>query len=300
MSLPVLTRAAAERLLEIAPDSSAAFSLLAGMANPGDDHSALLDGITRAVKRSETPVIDRARLGFAGGRLAHLAGDTARAFAFFESVNQAHSAQDDAVGRAALENRLINTFGKIGWPDFPARDRLILLTGTPNSGQTFLADVVASHPDTVLATDIGPLAEAIVGLKDHSGSSDPFPECVAAASEDVWQAASDTMFADLMVGCGEAKVYVMSAAAFLQARAAAALAPGSVNAELRRTRMACALSDFMRHEGASAAYSYSADGLGRLFRTTEILSAFWDGVLPHAPLTVTDSKLVHAPEAATA
>ena len=301
MSLPVLARAAAERLLEIAPDSSAAFSLLAGMANPGDDHSALLDGITCAVSRSETPANDKARLGFAGGRLAHLAGDTARAFAFFESANQAHSAQDDAAGRAALANRLITAFGKVSWPDFQARARLILLTGAPNSGQAFLADVVASHPDAVLATDIGPLAEAVVGLKDRSGSSDPFPECVAAASEDVWQAASDAMFADLMADYGEAKVYVMSApAAFLQAGAAAALAPGSVITELRRSPMAYALSGFMRHEGASAAYSYSAEGLGRLFRTTETLSAFWDGVLPHAPITVTDSELVHAPEAAAA
>jgi hypothetical protein len=42
--------------------------------------------------------------------------------------------------------------------------RLILLTGAPNSGQAFLADFVASDPDTVSPTDIGPLAEAVVGL----------------------------------------------------------------------------------------------------------------------------------------
>jgi Flp pilus assembly protein TadD len=61
MSLPVLARAAAERLLEVAPDSSAAFSLLAGMAKPGEDHSTMLDGITRAISRSETQANDMAR-----------------------------------------------------------------------------------------------------------------------------------------------------------------------------------------------------------------------------------------------
>jgi tetratricopeptide (TPR) repeat protein len=182
MSLPVLARAAAEPLLDVAPDNSAAFSLLAGMAKPGEDHSTMLDGISRAIARSETPANDNARLGFAGGRLAHLAADSARAFAFFESANQAHSAQYDAASRATLANRLMNAFSKVSWPDFQPRARLILLTSAPGSGQAFLADVVASHPDAVLATDIGPLAEAVVGLKERSGSSGAFPECVAAAS----------------------------------------------------------------------------------------------------------------------
>ena len=134
MDLPVLARAAAERLLEVAPDNSAAFSLLAGMAKPDEDHSTMLDGITRAISRTETRANDKARLGFAGGRLAHLAGDPARAFAFFESANQAHTAQDDAAGRAARANRLINAFSKVSWPDFQPRAQLILLTGAPGSG----------------------------------------------------------------------------------------------------------------------------------------------------------------------
>lgn len=301
MSLPILARAAAERLLEVAPDNSAAFSLLAGMARPGENHAAMIDGITRTISRSETSAVDKARLGFAGGRLAHLSGDFDQAFAFFQVANESHNAKDDAAGRAALSKRLMTAFSQVRWPSFQPKARLVLLTGAPGSGQAFFADVVASHPDAVLATDIGPLAEAVVGLKERTGSAESFPECVAAASPEAWQAASEAMFANLMADYGEAKVYVMSApAAFLQAGAAAALAPGAVIAEMRRTPMAYALSGFMQHEGANAAYSYSAAGLGRLYRTTEALSAFWHGALPNPPIPVADADLVHGPEVAAA
>jgi tetratricopeptide (TPR) repeat protein len=301
MGLPVLARAAAERLLDVAPDSSAAFSLLAGMAKPGEDHTGMLEGIARAISRSETPPVDRARLGFAGGRLEHLAGNPDRAFTFYEIANRSHAATDDAAGRSKLASRLSDAFSQVAWPKFQPRAGLILLTGLPNSGQAFFADVVASHPDAALASDINTLASAVVSLKARSGSAEPFPECVAAAPPSAWQAASDAMFADLMAEHGEADVYVMSApAAFLQAGAAAALVPGAVIVDLQRTPMAYALSGFMAHEGANAGYSYSAAGLGGLYRTVQSLTAFWEGVLPTPPIAMTDDELIHAPEAAAA
>lgn len=297
MGQPRLARAAAERLLELAPTNAAAHSLLADLAEPGDDHAPLLNSIKSALAHPSLSLPERSRLSFAGGRLAHLAGDIAEAFDLFHEANKCHAALDDAAGRAALADRLEGAFGEIDWPTFTPAAKLILVTGLPNSGQAFLADVIASHPEVVLATDLNTLTEAAFSIKERSGSGKHFPECVGAAPESAWRAASDSMFSNLVSNYGEASAYVMSApAAFLQAGAAAALAPGAVIIDLSRAPMAYALSNYMRNDDPQAGYSYSAEGIGRLFRTAQSMMAFWQGVLPWEILSVSDRDLVQAPE----
>lgn len=291
-----LARAAAERLLELVPTNAAAHSLLADLAEPGGDHAKLLTGVKSALAHPELSLRERARLGFAGGRLAHLAGDATEAFDLYRAANKSHAAIDDASGRAALADRLANVFSEIRWPTFTPAAKLILITGLPNSGQAFLADVVASHPDAALATDLNTLTEAAFSIKERSGSATHFPECLPAVPESAWRAASNTMFSNLVSDYGAASAYVMSApAAFLQAGAAAALAPGAVIVDVSRAPLAYALSNYMRHDDPQAGYSYSAEGIGRLYRTAQSLMAFWQSVLPEPILAVSDHDIAHAP-----
>lgn len=301
MGLPRLADAAARRLLELSPTNAAAFRLLASVATPGQGNGDLLVGIEAALRRADVPLRDIARLGFAGGRLAHLDGDTDRAFALYQLGNQSRAVNDDAAGRDALAQRLANAFGALEWPEFTPRARLILLSGLPGAGQPFLADVIASHPDVVLVSGVSLLAEAAMSVQAHAGAEAAFPECTPKVSAQAWQAASNGLFARLAEEYGDAEAYVFSApAAFLQVGVAAALAPGATIVHLERAPLAYALASYMKNYDGGAGYSYSPEGLGRLFRVSQSLSAFWASVLPTLPISVADDALASAPARITA
>lgn len=299
MALPRLAHAAAWKLLDLRPGAVAPIRLLARIAAPGEAQDALAATAEAALARPDLADGDRAGLNFALGRIRHLAGRHDEAFEHFVAANQARAARDDLSGRETLARSIMTAFARLRWPTHRTSARLILIDGLPKSGAAFLAEALASHDAVAMADNPAILADAAANLKTYSGTATPFPDCVPHFANETWEAAAATMFARLHEDFGPASAYVMAPpSGFLQTGVAAALSPDAVVVELARAPMALGLANFMWGPDQGADYSFSVEGIGRLFRLFSQTMAFWRLTLPTPPIIIDGDALASAPLAA--
>jgi tetratricopeptide (TPR) repeat protein len=285
------------RALELRPGYPGAITLLGRIARPGKDETGILPEIEAALARPDLPSGDRSTIGFAAGRVLHLANRHSEAFSHFEAANKAKNAKDNASGRESLAQDLMSVFKRIDWPTHPTRARLILLVGLPYSGAAFLADTLASHPGAVLVDDPGALANTAASLNAYGGLEAKFPACVPQLSKEAWETAAAAFRGRLYENWGPADTYMMAPpAGFLQVGLAAALMPEAVIVDVRRPPMASALATYMWNPSAGAHYSFSFESLGRLYRLYEQAMAFWSAWLPRPPIRIDAEAMVRLPQ----
>lgn len=253
--------------------------------------------------RADLPEMDRVYLAFALGKAHEDRADHAAAWAAYDRGNTLRRAMGRwraDVAEAAAQ-RIAAAQGPAlfaGRPvaGHPARDP-IFIVGLPRSGSTLVEQILASHPDVEGTQElpfIGRIAAELCGADPACGL--PLrPEALARLTPAQARQLGARYLAEAGSHrhLGQARFIDKMPNNFWHLGLIARILPNATVIDVRRHPMACGFANLKQLFGTSHhEFAYSAEDLGRHYRTYLALMRHWDSAMPGRVLRLHYEDLV--------
>lgn len=284
------------------PDAAFAWWGLANLKTVRFDAADALV-LTRCFEQANVAEDERAVLGFALVKALEDQDRYADAFAVLRQANALRRKQQpwDAAAFGRTVDAIIATF-----PQQPATTpakpgarghEVVFIVSMPRSGSTLIEQIIAAHPEVEGAGELSDLSSVIEDESRRRGV--PFPEWVAAATDDDWKRLGES-YLERTARWRErhARFTDKSLLNGPYVGAAAAMLPGARFVHCRRDAVETALSCYRQWFNHSQAFSYDLDDIAAYRRDHERLMTFWTQRLPGTFFTQVYEELLADPESA--
>jgi len=286
--------AAFREALRLEPDNSQALLSLSELAAAGYDRFAdeEIRRIEALAARSDLPIDDQCRLGYALGRIFDQAGSCAQAFAHIHRANELRREIDrrcgvvfDPAAQRALIDRMITTFT----PGYFERVRSfgvdselpVFVVGMPRSGTSLAEQILASHPQVHGAGELRELDTLIMMLPGRVGTDEGYPECLASMDAATTRSVALRHVQRLRhLGGAAGRVADKNPLNFLHLGLIATLFPRARIIHCRRHPADTCLSCYFQNFAGPYAFVRDLRDLGEYYREYERLMEHWTRVLP--------------------
>ncbi|MEJ2652679.1 MAG: tetratricopeptide repeat protein [Gammaproteobacteria bacterium] len=250
-------------------------------------------------------VYERILLHFEAGRLLDNAGEYDRAFAHYRQGNELKIGQSkkfDPEQHAANVKKIIKAFSA----DFMHRapratetsELPIFVVGMPRSGTSLVEQILASHPRVFGAGELPDIMQIADSLPAALGVQTPFPQCVAAITEEACNLLGQRYLHRLRSLCGDAeRVTDKMPANYFPQGLIALLFPEARVIHCSRNPLDTCLSCYFQNFVEGNSYSNDLGHLGSYYRQYQRLMEHWAATLDIPMMEVRYEELVADHEA---
>ena len=243
----------------------------------------------------DTPEEDRIHVLFALGKAFEDAGDTDRAFGFYQQGNSLRHGQHPHEAAQVSERmklqREVCTAAffeeREGW-GCPAPDA-IFVVGLPRAGSTLIEQILASHSAIDGALEfhhIGAIAQRLDGRR-RRGQAPRYPMRLSELTADNARELGERYLADTRIQRRDAPFFIDKMPNnFRHVGLIHMILPNARVIDARRQPMACCFSNYKQLFASGQEFSYDLEALGTYYRDYVALMEHWDRVLPGKALRV--------------
>ncbi len=297
-------RAAFGRALEIDPDYRFALYNLVQLKTyrQGDPDFEVLER-----RRAELSLDDRARTGFALGKMYVDLGEHKRAFAEYRRGNEAkreflreRGEATDVVAFARFVDRMIEVCSAdflARRPGFGADSEVpVFIVGMPRSGSTLIEQILSNHPLLESAGEaIDHWPQVIAEIARELAA--PYPDCLERLTGEM-AGRHGARYLDVLRQrfAHASRVANKVLGMFQHLGLIAVLLPKARIIHCRRDPRDVCLSCYFNDFSAGLSYTYDLRELGQFYRQYERLMAHWHSVMPARMLTVNYEELIEEQE----
>jgi tetratricopeptide (TPR) repeat protein len=175
-------------LLESQPPAAEVVLARARLLRHIGDHAAAVAALEALRAAPRLAHGSRAQLEFALGHARAGLGEHERAFGHYRAGNAMRRAGFDAAAHARGVNALIASFSRAALDRLPrsavASEQPVFVVGMPRAGKSIVEQILASHPRLHGAGETRFLGEISFKLRQALGDGEPYPMCVARATQD--------------------------------------------------------------------------------------------------------------------
>ncbi len=244
---------------------------------------------------------DRANLCFALGKALEDRGQTEESWRWYARGNALKRAESryrpeiiEANTRQQIEVCTRAFFeARDGW-GAPAPDPIFIL-GLPRSGSTLLEQILASHSEVEGTQELPDIHAAVIALqgRDHDPDHPRYPGVLAEMGRSDFVALGEGYLADTRVHRSGKRFFIDKMPNnFRHIGLIHLMLPKARIIDARREPMACCFSNLKQLFAQGQEFTYSAEDIGRYYRTYLELMRHWDAVLPGRVLRVQHEDVV--------
>ncbi len=249
-----------------------------------------------------TQADDRAHLCFALGKALEDRGETAESWAFYARGNALKRAESryrpeilETNTRLQKEVCTAAFFARrAGWGD--PRPDPIFIVGLPRSGSTLIEQILASHTDVEGTQELADIQRVALDLqgREHDLDNPRYPASLVALTASDCRRLGESYLADTQVYRAAARPFFIDKMPnnFRHIGLIHLMLPNARIIDARREPMACCFSNLKQLFANGQEFAYSAEDIGRYYRTYLELMRHWDEVLPGKVLRVRHEDVV--------
>ncbi|HEX4270863.1 MAG TPA: sulfotransferase [Rhizomicrobium sp.] len=282
------------------PDFGDAYWSLANLKTYRFDDAQIAQ-MRAAEEATATVAEDRIHLCFALGKAQEDRGDVAQAWRYYERGNALKRAES----RYRPESIEANTARQIavctkdffdaraGWGD--QRPDPIFILGLPRAGSTLLEQILASHSQVEGTQELADIQRVVVDLtgRDSDPDNPRYPSVLTEMGDEDFRKLGEKYLTDTRVYRTDRSFFIDKMPNnFRHIGLIHLMLPNAKIIDARREPMACCFSNLKQLFANGQEFTYSADDIGRYYRTYLELMRHWDAVLPGRVLRVQHEDVV--------
>lgn len=250
---------------------------------------------------AETAPADRIPLCFALGKALEDRGETAESWTYYARGNALKRAESRYRPEIIETNTRLQTEvctrdffrPRAGW-GVPSAEPIFIL-GLPRSGSTLLEQILASHSQVEGTQELPNIQRIVVELQGRDPDLDNprYPGALCDLTAEDFRRLGERYLEDTRVYRQGAPLFIDKMPNnFRHIGLIHLMLPNARIIDARREPMACCFSNLKQLFAQGQEFTYSADDIGRYYRTYLDLMRHWDEVLPGRVLTVQHEDVV--------